>query len=263
MKFLFLFCILFVGTETAFGREWRGIVPFRSTRKDVISTFGGCKETALDRCMLETRKEMVVVSFANRTCGTPKSPNPNDIVTRIEVSPKVFTRFTVDKINFDNVVFISIKDPTPYGSAMIADDKHGIAIQTNEKAIRKIYYLPTSEDSGSCPEAYVQPTGLFPHVTSWETPCPTIMIDSPEAIAASRTPVTLFAQVAGVMPILTPTYSWKVSAGRIIDGQNTDAIKIDIGNVPQGTMLEVKLDVGGFPTICTLTTTAKILINGR
>ena len=78
MKFLFLFCILFVETETAFGREWRGVVPFRSTRNDVMSTFGGCRETAPDRCVLETRKEMVVVFFANRTCGTPKSPNPNE-----------------------------------------------------------------------------------------------------------------------------------------------------------------------------------------
>ncbi len=260
MKFLFLFCILFAATETAFGSAWRGIVPFRSTRNDVISTFGGCRETALNRCMLETRKETVVVFFANRMCRTPKSSNPNDLVTRIEASPKEFTKFTVDKINFDNVVFMSINDPTPYGSSMIADDPDGIAIQTNEKSIRKIYYLPTSEDSRLCPKAYVEPTGLFRHVTIWESPCPSILIETPGAIAASSKPVTLVAHVSGVLPSVTPTYSWKVSAGRIIDGQNTDAVKIDIGNVPEGTMLEVKLDVGGFPTICRNATTFQILI---
>jgi hypothetical protein len=203
---------------------------------------------------------MVEVSFADRKCGTPKSLSPNDLVTRVEAIPKEFTKSIVDKIDLDNVAFLSIRDPTPYGSGMFADDENGIAIQTNEKSVQKIYYLPASEDSRLCPGAYVEPTRLFPHVTIWETPCPTIGIDSPEAIQASHKPITIVAQVTGVTPFLLPTYTWRLSAGKIISGQNTDMIKVNIYNLPEGTVLEVKLEVGGFPTVCTRTATAKVFI---
>jgi hypothetical protein len=63
--------------------------------------------------------------------------------------------------------------------------------------------------------------------------------------------LTFSAQVSGAFPPSKVTYKWKVSAGTIIDGQDTNSITVDITGLGEQTFTAT-VEVGGLPGGCPL-----------
>ena len=88
-------------------------------------------------------------------------------------------------------------------------------------------------------------------------PCPSIMVSCPDAVDAKQ-PITFQANVSGGDKESKPTYTWTVSAGRIISGQGTPKITVDISNL-NGRSVTATVSVGGMDPACAGTASCSII----
>ena len=88
--------------------------------------------------------------------------------------------------------------------------------------------------------------------------CPRISVSCP-AEYKDGDPLTFTAVISGGNPKVVPAFSWEVSAGRIIQGQGTASIKVDMssfgGRTPTGTVT-----VSGFDSACPATASCTLAI---
>jgi len=78
--------------------------------------------------------------------------------------------------------------------------------------------------------------------------CPNVYITCPERVALDQ-PVTFTSSLTGGSGNVTPNFNWTVSAGRIIEGQGTNSIKVDTTGLA-GQTLSATLSMGGYPLDC-------------
>ena len=81
--------------------------------------------------------------------------------------------------------------------------------------------------------------------------CPTISVSCPAEVKDGE-PIIFTVTVSGGDPNVVPVYNWEVSTGRIIEGQGTASIKLDIrvfgGHSPTATVT-----ISGFDSACART----------
>jgi hypothetical protein len=87
-------------------------------------------------------------------------------------------------------------------------------------------------------------------------PCPTVSVSYPSDINLSR-PITFEATVTGGDPELKPTYTWSISAGKIISGQGTSKLTVE-GSSLAGESLTATVSVGGADPSCLTTASATL-----
>lgn len=79
-------------------------------------------------------------------------------------------------------------------------------------------------------------------------PCPTITVSCPNR--ASRGKLIVFsASIKGSRPYREPSYTWAISAGRIVRGQYTRHLEVDMTGF-EGENITATVDVGGFDPAC-------------
>jgi hypothetical protein len=79
--------------------------------------------------------------------------------------------------------------------------------------------------------------------------CPAIVIVCPTDIARGQ-PLTFTSRLTGGIPAnTTAVYNWSVSAGRIVSGQGSDNIKVDMTDVDEQG-ITATLSVGGYNLDC-------------
>jgi len=78
-------------------------------------------------------------------------------------------------------------------------------------------------------------------------PCPTISVSCLSSVE-SKQPVTFEATVTGG-PETTPTYQWSLSAGRIISGQGTKKITVDVSAINDKSVTAT-VSLGGLHPSC-------------
>lgn len=144
------FLLLTIFVSTGRGKEWRGIVPLKSTRADVERLFG--KPNQLGRYEIEN--ERVSIFYAERPCNNSYNLAQTncyclvakDTVFRISVTldraVKV-ARLGIDKKNYERTL-VNAAEPT----ATYADFTEGIVytISESEDAVTHIVYLPSAKD---------------------------------------------------------------------------------------------------------------------
>jgi len=84
------FLLILVLTGSCYSKDWQGITPLHSTRRDVERLIGSPKEP--NGNVYDFGKELVVVSYSRGRCvkGWPYGWDaPFDIVTNISRAPKV------------------------------------------------------------------------------------------------------------------------------------------------------------------------------
>jgi len=79
-------------------------------------------------------------------------------------------------------------------------------------------------------------------------PCPTVSVSCP-SVVDSKQPVVFEATVAGGDPEVKPTYTWSITAGKIISGQGTSKLRIDASNLV-GHPITATVTVGGLDPRC-------------
>lgn len=102
---------------------------------------------------------------------------------------------------------------------------------------------------GSC-QAFSSITVLVNPCPVVKPVCPAIEISCPTTITRDQ-PVTFTSSYTGGVPAnISPVYNWSVSAGRIIEGQGTNTIKVDTSGVPGGESVTASLSMGGYNLDC-------------
>jgi hypothetical protein len=81
--------------------------------------------------------------------------------------------------------------------------------------------------------------------------CPTVAIECPDRVDLSG-PLTFRSSVTGGSPNNARTYNWNVTAGRIIEGQGTDTIRVDTSGLA-GQTVTATLSLGGYNLDCSAT----------
>lgn len=88
--------------------------------------------------------------------------------------------------------------------------------------------------------------------------CPVISVSCPSDYKDGE-PLNFTAKISGGNPNVVPVFSWTVSEGRIVQGQGTSSIKVDMTGVsargPTGTVT-----VSGFDSACPATASCSLII---
>lgn len=80
------------------------------------------------------------------------------------------------------------------------------------------------------------------------SPCPTVSVSCPSEVG-SKQPVAFKAAVSGGYTDSTVTYRWSLSAGKIISGQGTSKVVVDVSDLT-GQSLTATVTVGGYDPKC-------------
>jgi hypothetical protein len=85
--------------------------------------------------------------------------------------------------------------------------------------------------------------------------CPNVAIECPDRVVVGE-PLTFRSTVTGGSPAVRPIYNWTVSAGRIIDGQGTDTIRVETTGLA-GQSITATLSMGGYTLDCSANCTVQ------
>lgn len=109
-----------------------------------------------------------------------------------------------------------------------------------EEAATELWIVPPGAQP-PCPTPTVRPEDV--------AYCPTVGVGGATYVPAPSGPVRFKASVSVNVSKVSPTYSWAVSAGRIVNGQGTDSIEVEL---PPGASGEVvaKVEVHGYSLEC-------------
>lgn len=85
--------------------------------------------------------------------------------------------------------------------------------------------------------------------------CPNVAIECPDRVVVGE-PLTFRSTVTGGSASIRQTYNWTVSAGRILEGQGTDTIRVETTGLA-GQSVTATLSMGGYNLDCTATCTVQ------
>jgi hypothetical protein len=88
-------------------------------------------------------------------------------------------------------------------------------------------------------------------------PCPTVSVSCPSTVE-SKASITFEATIAGGDVEIKPTYKWSLSTGKIISGQGTSKITIDVSGLSDESVTAT-VSVGGFHPNCSTVASCSIL----
>lgn len=139
--------LLITVSNNCSGKEWRGIIPLKSSRADVERLFG--RPTGpLPTYYLSDRT--VTFSYSHCRCGD-KCKNdlwnvPPDTVTSIYVGMKGIVRLADLGLDLSQFKKSRLADDLP-GSFIYDNAKEGLAIEGGEEYVTALIYGPRAEDN--------------------------------------------------------------------------------------------------------------------
>ncbi|HZI85489.1 MAG TPA: hypothetical protein VFD48_01555 [Pyrinomonadaceae bacterium] len=214
MKTLAPILVLFSMVAVSEAKDWRGIVPLRSTRADVERALGK-PNAPYGRYKIEN--EEADITYSGERCANGWNV-PRDTVIRILVSLSGKRRLS--EFNLDLNKFKKWSDTHLIGDTYYTNRAQGITYRVLENGtVLSIYYEPTNnDDSLRCASSTTQPaesTGN-PH-------CPLITVSCSNAVNQEYSCVVNYS---GGQPQREQRYEWSVSIGEIISGQGTHSVKV-------------------------------------
>ena len=137
-------------------KEWRGIVPLRSTKADVIRLLGPTSDTNELRSIYRLEKEDLYIVFSSKDfCDTDTKKVPVGTVLLIQVTPRnkiQLSDFQVDA-KFRSF-YPSSQNPEYQG---YIDEEAGIMLRANKSLVDKVFYFASAKDRDLCPTYYANP----------------------------------------------------------------------------------------------------------
>jgi hypothetical protein len=149
---IFCICAMLVMAGHSKVKEWRGIMPLRSTRADVERVLGA--PTNPGGSIYRTDNENVFIWYSGEPCkkGAALWDVPRDTVLSIAVYPRVELDIADVRLDEDKYK----KEPNPHRQGIIyyIDEGEGVRIETFEGNVRSITYTPAAKDTHlRCPGA--------------------------------------------------------------------------------------------------------------
>jgi hypothetical protein len=160
MKFIFeaiLISILLASSCPAVAKEWRGIVPLHSTRRDVERLLGPPRIDRTEVVFYTIGDEEIVITFSRGSCTANRGGwnAPHNTVLHISIEPKRRVNFTDLKLDLSK--YKKVNDPEIKHLVYYNNDKEGISYQVDTgkgTAIDITYYPASSEGNLRCPDSY-------------------------------------------------------------------------------------------------------------
>lgn len=239
--------MLFVFSVTSSAKDWRGVVPTRSSREDVVRLLNQCRDPEQD-CEFELGNEQVHIVFSEDHTGRIQCARelPANKVLLIEVRLKTPSRLKHYKVPLKNLRTFDSSSPPGQGYKGYIDDKEGVILNTYHGRIIQIDYLASLKDRYFC-QAYYENPESFIHVRLFRH-CPSLAIRCPQSAAHAGDKITVSTEtVENSSQII-----WTVTAGKIVSGQGTPSIVVDTTGVG-AQVFTVTLTLYGYcQTSCSL-----------
>lgn len=222
MKLIVSTILLLGSIESAYAREWRGIVPLRSTRSDVVRLFNQCSDQ-VEACRFTLENENVHILFSgglpayHRDCATRLPP---ETVMFIAVEPRKKLKLADLHLDKRKLQYFDRYPPskrryTGYHS------RDGLVLGLFKDTIVQIFYIAGDSDEALCVDYYGRPES-FVEVPVIHVPV-VHSIQGPSSIrAGERLNLSATSNLNETLG-----YTWTLTAGRIIGGQYTNQIMID------------------------------------
>ena len=145
-------CLILCAFMPCFGKEWRGIVPLRSTRADVAKLLGDPKlnlETGIE--YFDFPEERVTIRWIDPTCEReyPVEPEsairPADLVFHISILRKKPLPMKELELDPPKSVFTTM-GCHPNGPCTLWNDEEGYGFTSSPGGVTGLYYSPTADE---------------------------------------------------------------------------------------------------------------------
>jgi hypothetical protein len=218
-------------------KEWRGIVPLRSTREDVERLLGQCADPKT-ACVFSLDNEQVYIEFSGPDAHGPECLRllPPGLVMQIHVN--LTSKLMLSDLKLDLGALREAEVPDP----VYVDDAGGVVYDTDDGKVVGILYLAEEKDRSLCPAYYRHPEMFVAKIISDP---PTVMVSCPQTVAAGEL-LTMTVNIAGGDPEVTPTFSWEVTPDKLVSGQGDSLITVDTRGL-EGRTIKATAGVGGYP----------------
>lgn len=148
--------IILAGVSVSPAKEWRGIVPLKSTRADVEKLLGPPHDKYIFAYFLP--EENIYFQYSQGTCKEGWNI-PSDTVIHIVIAPNL--KKPLADLNLDLTKYK--KEPGDYDVAdhfYYIDEEEGLAISVRNGIVQKYILGPTAKDNSlRCPKAESKYTG--------------------------------------------------------------------------------------------------------
>lgn len=240
-KVISCICLTLVLTSVLQAKEWRGIVPLHSTRADVARLVGQCSDAELHcHFNLDGEEVYIVFSSKDRYVDDCVRQLPPDVVILIQVNPKAELQLSNLKVDLSRFRKFEFSSPPGIGYEGYVDEEEGIIYDTYKGSIIQVEYIAERKDKSLCP-TYYEKHELF--VSKIADP-PVLDVNCPAGVAADGRG-TLWVDILGGDPKVTPTFKWNLSSGKIVSGQGTSSIVIETQK-SSARFIKATVDVDGY-----------------
>ena len=247
-------CILLLAAPVSHvsAKAWRGIQPLHSTRQDVVRLFNQCVD-ANESCEFDLGGEHVNILFSSRLSRENLDcirKLPPETVLYIEV--RLFARTALEDLLVEPGQLISFNPTKPHrpGFKAYLDSKDGWLISTFQGEVDQIVFIAAAKDGDLCPRYYRDPKRFIKVV---ELACaglpPIVTLDCPSGSPKAESKLTISAHYTDDGG---GQFVWRVSGGKIVEGQGTNTITLDAeGFSGQSIEVTVTVDDGNGHTVST------------
>ena len=227
LKMVLSLVFLLICSGEVLSKDWRGIVPMKSTREDVVRMLHQCKDLN-PSCEFMLNDEFVHIEFSSdgklHSCSAELK---RDTVLLIEVHPKEpisLKRFGFDRRRFRTVSLLRTNG--------FLDEQRGVILKVERGKIVQIDYIAAIEDRNLCAPYYESPSTFIKNL--FDSHVPVIYVTCPRGIIRAGEIAKISADIAGKPKI---TFLWSLSAGRIVSGQGMREITIDTSGLQSRTIV--------------------------
>ena len=158
--------VLAAVSSTANAKDWRGLIPFHSTRADVEKLLGPVPPPPSDGRRAYTLNQNRSIYFVDegdvyiiykRDNWYPEDcwkPIPTDTVVFIQVTFKKPVPLKDFGINVEQSKQFDPSSPSNIGYSAYIDESSGLMVRTFKGNVEEAYYFASASDKPSCPDYY-------------------------------------------------------------------------------------------------------------
>ena len=176
LKLCYCICIMLTLPVLTYAKEWRGIIPMRSTRADVEMLLGeppappkdGSRQYTWNKgrsiYFLDEGEVYIIYAEAEIPAAVDCLARiPAGTVLMIQITPK--NNLALIDVPIDETKFRKFDPSTPpnIGYAAYINEQEGLIIRTFESRVEQIIYIASAPDKGLCP-TYHQNSESLVHV---------------------------------------------------------------------------------------------------
>lgn len=228
----FVLAFLLLAVDISLAREWRGIVPLRSTRADVVRIFNQCADQR-EACVFSVDREDVFILFSGglsrEYVRCARSVDPETVIF-VQVEPRM--KLKLDDLNIRKKTLEVLNSSAITAPGVVGyRSKDDLIVSTVRGRIIQVNYLGDVPDVHPCARYYDEPESFIQTFVGHH---PIAVIDCPTE-ARARLSLTLKAESGSGTPKRGPI--WSVNAGNILSGQHTYTIILDTSGLAEQTIL--------------------------